>query len=112
HASQCRLALSSAMLVQGDPMGAAQTNQIRNTSGAQKSAFLRLARPHQWSKNLLLMAALIFSRHLFILHDDAIVIASVVAFCALASFAYALNDIIDREADRLNLEKRDRAIAS
>jgi len=93
-------------------MDAAHTNELRNTYGAQKSAFLRLARPHQWSKNLLLLAALIFSRHLFILRDDAIAIAAVAAFCALASFAYALNDIIDREADRLNPEKRDRPIAS
>lgn len=40
------------------------------------------------------------------------VLLGVVGFCAMASFAYALNDIIDREADRLNPEKRDRPIAS
>jgi 4-hydroxybenzoate polyprenyltransferase len=73
---------------------------------------LRLARPHQWSKNLLLLAPLIFARHLFIFHDAAIALAGMAAFCALASFAYALNDIIDREADRLNPEKRHRPIAS
>jgi 4-hydroxybenzoate polyprenyltransferase len=77
-----------------------------------KSPLLQLARPHQWTKNLLLLAPLIFSRHLFIFHDTAMVILGVVGFCAMASFAYALNDIIDREADRLNPEKRDRPIAS
>ncbi len=92
-------------------MGAAQSNEMKPTM-PRGSALLRLARPHQWSKNLLLLAPLIFSKHLFVLSDDAIVIAGTVAFCALASFAYALNDIIDREADRLNPEKRNRPIAS
>jgi 4-hydroxybenzoate polyprenyltransferase len=79
---------------------------------AGSSALLRLARPHQWSKNLLLLAPLIFSRHLFIAHDAAFAALGTVAFCALASFAYALNDVLDREADRLNPEKRDRPVAS
>ena len=92
-------------------MGAAQSHETTPARGAG-TALLRLARPHQWTKNLLLLAPLIFSRHLFILRDDAIVMAGVAAFCALASFAYALNDIIDREADRLNPEKRERPIAS
>jgi len=92
-------------------MGAAQPTQA-TTAVDRRPALLRLARPHQWSKNLLLLAPLIFGRHLFILRDDLIALAGVVAFCALASFAYALNDIIDREADRLNPEKRHRPIAS
>ena len=78
----------------------------------RRSALLRLARPHQWSKNLLLLAPLIFSRHLFIFRDAAIASAGSVAFCALASFAYVLNDIYDRDADRLNPEKRNRPIAA
>lgn len=92
-------------------MGAGQANEVK-MAAAQGSALLRLARPHQWTKNLLLLAPLIFSRHLFIFRDDAIVIVGMLAFCALASFAYALNDIIDRETDRLNPEKRDRPVAS
>ena len=92
-------------------MGAAQPTQA-TTAVDRRPALLRLARPHQWSKNLLLLAPLIFGRHLFILRDDLIALAGVVAFCALASFAYSLNDIIDREADRLNPEKRHRPIAS
>lgn len=99
------------MFIQNVTMGAAQPSDPM-TASDRRPALLRLARPHQWSKNLLLMAPLIFARHLFIFRDDAIVFAGVVAFCALASFAYALNDIIDREADRLNPEKRHRPIAS
>ncbi len=92
-------------------MGAAQPNEETRTR-RRGPALLRLARPHQWSKNLLLLAPLIFGRRLFFFRDDAVVLLGVVAFCALASFAYALNDIIDREADRLNPEKRHRPIAA
>jgi 4-hydroxybenzoate polyprenyltransferase len=92
-------------------MSAVQPDELKKEM-RNKSPLLRLARPHQWTKNLLLLAPLIFSRHLFIFHDTAMVLLGVVGFCAMASFAYALNDIIDREADRLNPEKRDRPIAS
>lgn len=106
-----RLRLPFPMFIPSDAMGAAQPKAF-STSMTRGSAFLRLARPHQWSKNLLLLAPLIFSRHLFIFHDAAVVVAGVIAFCAMASFAYALNDIIDREADRLNPEKRHRPLAT
>ena len=99
------------MFVQSVPMGAVQPDEFKKEM-RNRSPLLRLARPHQWTKNLLLLAPLIFSRHLFIFHDSAMVLLGVVGFCAMASFAYALNDIIDREADRLNPEKRDRPIAS
>jgi 4-hydroxybenzoate polyprenyltransferase len=92
-------------------MGAAQSHEMRTPPG-RRPALLRLARPHQWTKNLLLLAPLIFGRHLLIFRDDLIALAAAGAFCALASFAYALNDIVDREADQLNPEKRHRPIAS
>jgi decaprenyl-phosphate phosphoribosyltransferase len=43
--------------------------------------------------------------------DAVLAAVALVAFCALSSFAYVLNDISDREADRLNPEKRDRPLA-
>jgi 4-hydroxybenzoate polyprenyltransferase len=73
---------------------------------------VRLARPHQWTKNLLVFAALLFSRRLFDYHDLLLALAGFAGFCALASFAYVLNDIMDREADRLNPDKRNRPLAS
>jgi 4-hydroxybenzoate polyprenyltransferase len=78
--------------------------------GAARAA-LRLMRPHQWVKNGLVLAALVFSRRLFVPHDAALALLAVVAFCALASAGYALNDIADREADRLHPEKRNRPLA-
>jgi hypothetical protein len=74
-------------------------------------ALIVLARPWQWAKNGLVLAALVFSHRLFRPHDAVLATFAMVTFCALSSFAYILNDISDREADRLNPEKRDRPLA-
>lgn len=75
-------------------------------------AYVRLARPQQWIKNLFLFAPLIFSKHLlegpFLLTE----LQGFVVFCLLSSAVYVLNDIADREADRQHPIKRDRPIAS
>jgi len=60
----------------------------------------QLVRPTQWSKNLLLFAALIFARHLFDAGDVATVVAAFACFCAVASGAYVMNDLRDCERDR------------
>jgi len=73
--------------------------------------FLSL-RPRQWAKNGLVLAALVFSKHLF---DPAYLIPGVVAtllFCFLSGAIYLLNDVLDREQDRLHPLKRLRPIAS
>ena len=74
-------------------------------------AFLALARPWQWIKNGLVLAALVFAHRLFVPRDAMLAVAAFIAFCGLSSLAYVLNDIADREADRLNPEKRDRPLA-
>jgi 4-hydroxybenzoate polyprenyltransferase len=74
-------------------------------------ALIVFARPWQWVKNGLVLAALVFSHRLFRPHDAVLAGVALVTFCALSSFAYVLNDISDREADRLNPEKRDRPLA-
>jgi 4-hydroxybenzoate polyprenyltransferase len=78
---------------------------------SQVAAIVRLARPHQWIKNALVLAALVFGQRLFVLHDVMLAAVAFVAFCALSSAGYVLNDIADREADRLNPEKSDRPLA-
>jgi decaprenyl-phosphate phosphoribosyltransferase len=88
---------------------AAQASGRRRSKAA---ALLALARPHQWIKNGLVLAALVFSQRLFVAHDAALAAAALVAFCFLSSFAYAINDLQDRQADRLNPEKRNRPLAS
>ncbi|ERI07107.1 prenyltransferase, UbiA family [Aneurinibacillus aneurinilyticus ATCC 12856] len=72
----------------------------------------RQLRPKQWTKNLLVFAALIFS---FPNVNTEMLIRSVVAFF-LFSFVsgcvYILNDFVDREADRQHPKKRYRPMAS
>src|SRR5271156_3662906 len=82
-----------------------------NQSSSQRTAMIRLARPHQWIKNTLVLAGLVFSQRLFVFQDVVLAIIAFVAFCALASAGYVLNDIVDRDADRLNPEKCDRPLA-
>ena len=73
---------------------------------------IRALRPQEWIKNLLVFAGVLFSGRLD--SGDAVVDATItfVAFCAMSSAGYLLNDIRDRELDRLHPEKRERPIAS
>jgi len=75
-------------------------------------ALLVSLRPHQWTKNLVVLVALAFSKHLF--DGDAVVraIAAFLAFCALSGAVYVVNDLVDRERDGLHPAKRSRPIAS
>lgn len=73
---------------------------------------LRLLRPKQWIKNLLVFAALVFSGELFHWQSLALAVLGFVSFCLAASSTYVVNDLLDAERDRLHPEKRDRPIAS
>jgi 4-hydroxybenzoate polyprenyltransferase len=75
------------------------------------AAVLALMRPHQWIKNVLVLAPLIFAQKLFDLRDVISAMTAAVAFCAISSSAYALNDVIDRDADRAHPLKRYRPLA-
>lgn len=72
----------------------------------------RLLRAKQWTKNLLLFAALVFAQQLF--EPQAFVTACIafVAFCLASSSVYVVNDLVDVERDRQHPEKRERPIAS
>jgi len=74
--------------------------------------FVVLMRPVQWIKNGLVFAPLFFAGRF--LDANALVetlIASLV-FCSAASAMYVLNDLFDREQDRLHPSKRGRPLAS
>ena len=105
-----RLATAKRGPIQRNAVNAAPKLNDSQSTG-QLAAIIRLARPHQWIKNALVLAALVFGQRLFVFHDAALAAVAVVAFCALSSAGYVLNDINDREADRLNPEKCDRPLA-
>jgi decaprenyl-phosphate phosphoribosyltransferase len=83
-----------------------------STLSADWQAFLRLARPRQWVKNLLVFVAPAAAGSL--LHAGVIgrSCAAFGIFCLAASGTYFVNDAIDAPSDRLHPVKRTRPVAS
>ncbi|MDO8503713.1 MAG: UbiA prenyltransferase family protein [bacterium] len=78
----------------------------------QAIAIIKSARPRQWLKNLAIFAALVFSGQLT---DSVLFVKTVWGFLSLSvlvSSVYFINDVADREKDRLHPFKRFRPIAS
>tara|TARA_A100001037_G_C15144501_1_gene635537 strand:- start:614 stop:1507 length:894 start_codon:yes stop_codon:yes gene_type:complete len=73
---------------------------------------LSALRPKQWIKNGFVLAALVFSRHLFDLDYVLTAVTAAIVFVALSGAVYLINDIFDRENDLKHPKKRLRAIAS
>ena len=75
-------------------------------------SYVRLARPHQWTKNLLVLAALVFAAQLQDIHQGRKAFLMFVAFCLVSSAVYVVNDVMDRAADRLHPRKMHRPVAA
>jgi 4-hydroxybenzoate polyprenyltransferase len=77
-------------------------------------AAVEAMRPHQWVKNLLVLAPLAFTPKGLSLDPVAWTAAALAfaAFCLAASSIYLLNDLVDREEDARHPKKRTRPIAS
>ena len=75
-------------------------------------AAIALLRPHQWLKNGVVLAPLVFSHRLLDPHAVLLTLLAVGACCALSSAGYALNDLLDAAADRMHPVKRMRPLAS
>jgi decaprenyl-phosphate phosphoribosyltransferase len=73
---------------------------------------IRALRPHQWVKNLFVLAPVVFAKHLT--HPSVIesALGAFAIFCLLAGAVYTLNDLVDVDADRVHPVKRFRPIAS
>lgn len=69
-------------------------------------------RPGQWTKNLLVFAALVFAQRLTDASAVARAITAFIIFCALSGAVYLINDVLDREQDRRHPMKAGRPIAS
>ncbi len=76
------------------------------------AALWNSARPYQWPKNLLLFAALIFSKHLFDLDLLIKNIWGLLVFCLASSSLYLLNDAVDYVSDAKHPLKSKRPVAS
>jgi 4-hydroxybenzoate polyprenyltransferase len=69
-------------------------------------------RPRQWVKNAFVLAALIFSKHLFEWPYLLPTLIAVGCFLAVSCAVYLLNDILDVERDRLHPQKSSRPLAA
>ena len=81
-------------------------------TGQQITSIISSLRPRQWLKNLVIFAAIFFSKELFYPEKFWPVFHTLLVFCIASSSMYLLNDIIDREHDRQHFSKKDRPIAS
>jgi 4-hydroxybenzoate polyprenyltransferase len=75
-------------------------------------ALWRAMRPHQWVKNLFVLAPVVFAHQLGAPAAIGRGLLAFAVFCAAASAIYLANDLRDREADRHHPFKRDRPLAS
>src|SRR6202011_4099106 len=69
-------------------------------------------RPDQWTKNLLVFAALVFAQKLFDLASVAAALEAFVIFCFLSGVVYIVNDVMDRDSDRRHPLESCRPIAA
>ena len=74
--------------------------------------YLIALRPHQWVKNIFVLAALVFSKEFTQLDSVINAFQMVFSFSLAASSIYLVNDIADYERDRVHPKKRLRPIAS
>lgn len=75
-------------------------------------ALFRLLRPQQWVKNVFVFAGIVFAGRLTDAAALRASLAGFVLFCLVSSGIYILNDIRDREEDRLHPRKSKRPIAA
>ena len=115
----------------GAPLGASQalgSGAVATTTGADPvvhadvlAGLVKTIRPHQWVKNLFVLAPIVFSKDV-LLHTSqgpalnllvtGRALAATGVFCLLAGAVYTMNDLADVAADRIHPVKRDRPIAS
>ena len=88
------------------------TDTSVTTSSHKFLAYLRVMRPKQWTKNLIAYAPLLFAAkaHIPLLLQNATL--CVISFCFVSSAVYIVNDILDRQTDKLHPRKCKRPIAS
>jgi 4-hydroxybenzoate polyprenyltransferase len=83
---------------------------------------IKTLRPHQWVKNLFVMAPMFFNKDVFVTSPEGVPALNLIVtgrallatfvFCLLAGAVYTINDLVDVEADRIHPVKRNRPIPS
>jgi 4-hydroxybenzoate polyprenyltransferase len=84
----------------------------RSTPWQTAVDLLRSARPKQWTKNLIVFAPILFAAKIFEPEPFIATCVCAIAFCLVSSAVYLLNDVLDREQDRIHPRKKNRPIAA
>ncbi len=100
------------MVAQPIPMSSLESARIESIKNQNVLRLLLGAmRPHQWVKNLFVLAPLLFGLKLLEPRSIGKALIAAATFCLLSSALYLINDVIDAAADRTHPEKRMRPIA-
>lgn len=73
--------------------------------------YILIMRPKHWVKNLAVVLPLIFAVKVGCAWSVVHIFTAAAIFCLLSSFVYIINDINDREQDRLHPHKKNRPLA-
>jgi 4-hydroxybenzoate polyprenyltransferase len=100
---------------------AAMGADTRAVSGGILAGLIKTLRPHQWVKNVFVLAPMVFHKDVFVstpvgtalnLNVTGRALAATGVFCLLAGAVYTINDVLDIESDRVHPIKRLRPITS
>jgi len=94
--------------VQADEIPSGQAGGALDRIGG----LIKTMRPHQWVKNVFVLAPVFFAKDLFDLQLIGRAAFAFLVFCLLAGAVYTINDVVDAPADRIHPVKRHRPIAS
>lgn len=75
-------------------------------------SIIKISRPSQWIKNLIIFAAIIFAGEAASFESLTPVILAFVSFCLISSAMYIINDITDKKNDQNHPVKKNRPLAS
>lgn len=102
------------------PTDVEKADNVRGPSMVR--GLIKTLRPHQWVKNLFVLAPMFFHKDVFVTTAGGVpalnllvtgrALVATLVFCLLAGAVYTINDLADVEADRVHPVKRNRPIAS
>jgi decaprenyl-phosphate phosphoribosyltransferase len=105
-------AKSGPQRIEPPPSSAVPVMPANPTLAWRLGGLVKTVRPHQWVKNVFVLAPVFFAKDLFEPRLAFRAAGAFAVFCALAGAVYAINDLADAEADKLHPVKRFRPIAS
>jgi 4-hydroxybenzoate polyprenyltransferase len=91
---------------------AGQPTTLTPVRPSRARSWISMLRPRQWTKNGICLAGTVFSGRFSDPQAWLAACGVVAVFSAASSAVYILNDILDRDRDRLHPKKQHRAIAS